>query len=187
MGLLYVFPVSLEEENFAEKNNDTIVLKTYGLPYIFWAYALASITVIIFMFFAVKGPIMKLASMGDETDSLLAYSLLGFIILLPFTILSFFFYEKRIIKDHQNLQLVHKLMGLTFFSEKWSLTGEETLTVETFLSGPNVARLNATEENQGFQNKGYFVLWLNFKDGRRIQIDRHSRKIDLEKLKTLLT
>ena len=45
MGLLYVFPVSLEEEGFAEVKDQTITLKTYGLPYVFWSYAAAIVAV----------------------------------------------------------------------------------------------------------------------------------------------
>ena len=47
--------------------------------------------------------------------------------------------------------------------------------------------MNSRADNVGFQNKGYFVLWLKSADGKKILIDRHSRKVDLEKLKALLT
>jgi hypothetical protein len=46
--------------------------------------------------------------------------------------------------------------------------------------------MKSNEENLGFQNKGYFILWIKTKEGKKIQIDRHSRKIDIEKLKSLL-
>ena len=97
MGLLYVFPVSLEEKDFVVIKDQTITLKTYGLPYLFWGYATAAIMVISFMFLAIKAPVLKLITLGDGTDSMLGYSLLVFIGLLPVFILSVFFYEKRLI------------------------------------------------------------------------------------------
>lgn len=186
MGLMYVFPVSEEETDFVVKNDGVMTLKTYGLPYIFWFYALASVSVIFFMFLAIKEPVLKLVQLGDDTDAMLGYSLLGFVGLLPVFVFAFFFYEKRIIRKKNELHLVHKIYGVTVFSEKFVLEGTDDFSVEPFLSSPNLARMNAKEENLGFQNKGYFILWLKSKKGQRIQVDRHSRKADLDKLKLLL-
>ncbi len=186
MGLMYVFPVAEDETDFYDKKDETLTLKTYGLPYIFWIYALCSVAVIFFMFLAIKAPVLKLIQLGDETDATLGYSLLSFIGLLPVFIFSFFFYEKRIIKHKNDLSLVHKVFGITVFKEKFLVENSDSLSVESFLTSPNVARMQSSQENAGFQNKGYFVLWLKSKDGKRIQIDRHSRKADLDKLKALL-
>jgi hypothetical protein len=185
MGLMYVFPVSEEEADFVKKD-DRLTLKTYGLPYIFWIYAICIVAVIFFMFLAIKAPVLKLIELGDETDATLGYSLLTFIGLLPVFIFAFFFYEKRIVKYKSELQLVHKVFGITVFSEKLILEDSDQLVVEPFLDSPNVARMKGGEEARGFQNKGYFVLWLKSKEGKKIQIDRHSRKIDLDKLRELL-
>lgn len=186
MGLLYVFPVGEDEADFVLKKDGALVLKTYGLPYIFWFYALAIILVILFMFLAIKEPVFKLAQLGDETDALLGWSLLTFIGSLPVIVLGFFFYEKRLIRRGKELALVHKVFGITVFSEKFLIEESEALVVEPFLSSPNVARMKGGEESVGFQNKGYFVLNLKSSEGKKIQIDRHSRKADLEKLKELL-
>lgn len=185
MGLLYVFPVSEEESDFVI-NHDSLVLKTYGLPYIFWIYAICVIAIISFMFTAIKDPILKLIYLGDDLDALLGYSLFGFVLTLPIIILGFFFYEKRIVKKNNELKIIHKVFGLTFFSEKFELDNQDTFSITPFLSTPNVARLNSSPENMGFQNKGYFILWLKTANGKKIKLDRHSRKIDLEKLKTML-
>jgi hypothetical protein len=187
MGLLYVFPVSKEESDFVINEDETLILKTYGLPYIFWIYALCIMTVIVFMFLAIKGPVLKLISLGDDTDKTLGFTLLTFVGLLPLIILSFFFYEKRIIKKHELITLSHRIFWMNLFSETFSLKSPERLKVTPYLSSPNVARIHQSEENVGFQNKGYFVLWLETLDGKKIQIDRHSRKSDLEKLKDLIT
>lgn len=186
MGLMYVFPVSTEETDFAKIENKTITLKTYGLPYIFWFYALCSVAVIFFMFLAIKEPVLKLVQLGDETDATLGYALLSFIGFLPVIIFGFFFYEKRIVKTTDSITLEYRVFGIKVFSETFELTSGDELTVESFISSPNVARMNANSDNTGFQNKGYFILWLKSKDNKKILIDRHSRKVDLEKLKGLL-
>ena len=183
MGLLYVFPVSTEEADFVKIEDQSITLKTYGLPYIFWLYALCSLAVVAFMFFAVKDPVLKLISLGDQTDANLGYALLTFIGLIPVMVLAFFFYEKRLVKTPQTITLEHRVFGLKLFSESFK---PKSLYVESFLDSPNVARMKGGEESVGFQNKGYFVLWLEREAGTRIALDRHSRKVDLEKLKSLL-
>lgn len=186
MGLLYAFPISLEENDFAEIKNETLVLKTYGLPYIFWGYAFAVLMVILFMFLAVKEPVLKLVSLGDETDAILGYSLLSFIGALPVMILAFFFFEKRIVRNKQFLSLEYRVFGLKVFSEKFTPAENNPFTVGPYLSSPNLARIKGGEEAAGFQNKGYFVIWMMTKEGKRIQLDRHSRKADLIKLEELL-
>lgn len=186
MGLLYVFPVSAEEKDFVDIASDRITLKTYGLPYIFWGYALAICLMILFMFLAIKAPILKLIALGDETDAMLGYALFGFLAFLPISLLSFFFYEKRIIKTKEEIILEYRLFGLKVFSEKFIPNPIDAFEISAFLSSPNVARSRGDEESAGFQNKGYFILWLKTQDGKRINIDRHSRKTDLIKLESLL-
>jgi hypothetical protein len=186
MGLLYVFPVSTEEADFVIKQDDGLILKSYGLPYIFWFYALCCVTVVFFMFLAIKGPALKLMELGDETDVTLGYALLSFIGLIPVAIFAFFFYEKRIIRQPLKISLEHRVFGIRVFRETFQLESSDHLTVEPYLTSPNVARMKGGAETAGFQNKGYFVLNLKDQQGRTIQLDRHSRKADLEKLKALL-
>lgn len=186
MGLMYVFPVSEEETDFVVKKDNQLILKSYGLPYIFWFYALCCIAVVFFMFLAIKQPVLKLISLGDETDAMLGYSLLTFIGSLPVAILAFFFYEKRIIKSQNVLTISHRVFGLPVLGQTYQLEANDHFEVTPFLTSPNVARMKSSEENVGFQNKGYFVLKLVSQSGKKIQIDRHSRKVDLEKLKAMI-
>jgi hypothetical protein len=186
MGLLYAFPVSLEETDFVDIKDNTMTLKTYGLPYIFWGYATAVLMVIFFMFLAVKAPVLKLVDLGDETDAMLGYSLLSFIGSLPVLIFSFFFFEKRIVKKTKLVTLEYRVFGLKLFSETFTPNDNEPYLVGPFLTSPNLARLKGGEESAGFQNKGYFCLWLNTNNGKVIQLDRSSRKADLVKLEGLL-
>lgn len=186
MGLIYVFPVSSEETDFVQRRDEKLILKSYGLPYIFWIYAVCIIAIVGLMFFAIREPVLKLVSLGDETDALLGYSLLSMIALSPAVILAFFFYEKRIIREGAKLSLEHRVFGLRIMRVKHEFKNNNDLIIEAFLDSPNVARMNRSPENVGFQNKGYFVLYLQ-KGEKKITLDRHSRKADLEKLKLLLT
>jgi hypothetical protein len=186
MGLMYVFPVSKEETDFVIEQEEKLVLKTYGLPYIFWLYAFCCIAVVFFMFLAIRPPVMKLIALGDETDAILGHALLSFIAFLPICILGFFFYEKRIIRSSLDLTIQHRLFALPIFTEKFLLSEIEDFAVDPFLSSPNIARMKNSEEGLGFQNKGYFILWMKTKTGKKISLDRHSRKVDLEKLKGLI-
>jgi hypothetical protein len=186
MGLMYVFPVSEDETDFAIKKDDMLILKTYGLPYIFWFYALCSVTVVFFMFLAIKEPILKLVSLGEDTDKTLGYSLLAFVGLMPVFIFSFFFYEKRITKRKNEIGLEHRVFGLKVFSEKFLMESQDHLEISNFVDSPNIARMKNTPESAGFQNRGYFTLHLIASDGKRILIDRHNRRVDLEKMKEML-
>lgn len=186
MGLLYVFPVSLDEVGFADKKENQLILKTYGLPYIFWIYALAILIALIFLFIAGLEPVLKYIQIGDELDALLGYSLLTFIGLLPIILVGFFFFEKRIIKSSSQISMHYRIFGIRVFSESFTMAENNPLSVDSFLSSPNVARMKNDESNLGFQNKGYHVLWLSTKDGKRIALDRHSRRADLLKLQSLL-
>ncbi len=186
MGLLYVFPVSKDEKDFIEESENQIIFKTYGLPYLFWGYALAIILVIFFMFLAIKAPVLKLIQLGDETDALLGYALLSVLGCLPLALMAFFFFEKRIIKRPGQLHLEYRIFKLPIFKEKFSVPKSSAFSVEPFLDSPNLARMKSKEEDLGFQNKGYFILWLKTEDGKKINVDRHSRKSDLIKLQSML-
>lgn len=186
MGLLYALPVSKEETDFVNVEPNQMTLKSYGLPYIFWGYALAIFMMLVFMFLAVKAPLFKLISLGDETDALLAYSLLGFICSLPVILFGFFFFEKRIIATKDLIKLEYRVYGLKFFTETFSPKKETYFDVLAYMDSPNVARIRGGDESLGFQNKGYFILWLTTDKDRKIQIDRSSRKADLVKLQTLI-
>lgn len=187
MGLMYVFPVSTEETDFIDLKEESITLKSYGLPYIFWIYAVCALAVVFFMFLAVKEPVLKLASLGDETDVMLGYSLLTFIGLIPVFVFGFFFYEKRIKKTKDQLSMQYRIFGIKVFSETFQCDPQDPFHIDAFLDSPNIAKMKGNEESVGFQNKGYFTLKLKTAQGKMIQIDRHSRKADLVKLQNLLT
>lgn len=192
MGLLYPFPATPEETDFVSIKNLTsgnkeVALRTYGLPYIFWGYAAASLSIVFFLWLAVQDSLTKLYSMGDPIDQLLVRSLQAFIVFLPVSSLAFFFYEKKIARNGSQLKIIQKLFWIPYFVRTYSLRKEDPFEILHYIDAPNMARIKSGPESVGFQNKGYFTLWAHLENGKKVMLDRHSRRIDLVGIKTLLT
>ena len=191
MGLLYPFPASAEETDFisietAQSGAKKIGLRTYGLPYIFWGYAAASLSIVFFLWLAVQDSLTKLYSMGDPVDQMLVRSLQAFLILLPICSLAFFFYEKKLSRCGDQLKIVQKLFWIPYSVRTYSLRKVEPFEVMHYIDAPNMARIKSGPESVGFQNKGYFTLWAHLGNGKKIMLDRHSRKADLVGIQALL-
>ncbi len=191
MGLMYVFPVSLEENErieliqVATEKKEYIILKTYGLPMIFWGYLASSFIVLASMWVASRSVIDKLLSYGDTGLAALAYLVYFSLIITPIILLGFFFYEKQIHKHKNKLIIVHKLFFLKIFSKKINLDSNESLEIIHFMDSPNMAKIYNKSELKLFENRGYFELKA-ISNSKSITIDRHSRKADLIKIKSLL-
>ena len=187
MGLMYIFPNDTSDSEHVIIDNHVITLRTYGLPPIFWAYGAAILTMIIILTISVWGPLSKLLSYNDPINNLIGYSLIIFLIALPFSVIGFFFYEKNICKDQNTLSIIHKLFFIKIKTQNYDLDKELPLFTKHYLDSPNMARAQGFKEMRGFQNKGHFLLYLKDKKGREVQIDRSSRKIDLEKMIKILS
>jgi hypothetical protein len=185
MGLLYVFPSEIEESDNIKIDSQKVTLRTYGLPYIFWVYALAILTAIFFLGLAVKGPLEKLLSYEDTINYVIGYGLIALLICVPLTLISLFFYEKEITRTNNEITIRHKLFYIPILKKVVSLENKK-LEVGHFLDSPNMARIQGGKEAIGFQNKGYFELNIVSDNGQRVFLDRHSRKTDLDKLLKLL-
>ena len=191
MGLMYPFPISKEESDFViiDDENSTTTIKSYGLPYLFWIYGLAALTVFSFMILGVWGTLMTLLYSADSINNALALSFLLFCGSLPVMLFIFFFYQKVITADHvsKKLHVIHKVAGLSFKRSIVQYTQNINLEIKHFLDSPNVARIQGDEQMRGFKNKGYFLLEAIPEDGSKvILIDRSSSKADLAKIKKLL-
>lgn len=192
MGLMYIFPVALDENERTElivnpeNGKQTIILKTYGLPMIFWGYLGAAFIVLGTMWLATQSIIHKLISYDDFTLKGLGYLVQYTLILTPLVLLGFFFYEKHLKKSGQNITLIYKVFFIPFFSKKILLDHSDALSVDHFMDSPNMAKIYNKTELKGFENKGYFELHALSK-GKSISIDRHSRKADMIKMKELLS
>lgn len=191
---MYIFPTSdaPEEGDRAEQKDGAIILRTYGLPMIFWGYFLAAASVVFLMWFASRDIIQKLISYDDPSLYLLGHLVQWFLILSPFVALCFFFYEKVITKKATNLSITYRLFFIPFFKKNYQLQSHDSLEVNHFLASPNMAKLRRqqgidnAEALKHFETKGYFELDLVDKAGRKINFDRHSRKADLIKLREIL-
>ncbi|MBP9679923.1 MAG: hypothetical protein KBD76_00845 [Bacteriovorax sp.] len=186
MGLMYIFPVSENEGDRVEiKEDKTIILKTFGLPYIFWGYLAAGLIVLASMWLASRSTLDKLISYQDKGLVALGLMVKFTLILTPIILLGFFFYEKQIKKSGNKLKLIYKIFFIPVAQKTILLDSSEALSVNHFMDSPNMAKIYNKTELKAFENRGYFELKAK-SAGVDILIDRHSRKADLLKLKDLL-
>jgi hypothetical protein len=184
MGLIYIFPAEESEiDRITIHPNQSITLKTYGLPMIFWGYLGAILVVIGAMWIGIRGVIQKMLTYEDPTLIFLALLVKWTLLLSPLILLAFYFYEKNITKKENELIITHKLFFMPIFRKKIKIS---SFLVEHYLDSPNLAKLRSNDESRGFENKGYFQL-LALSNDKKIFIDRHSRKIDLIKMSELLS
>lgn len=181
-----MFPVSEEETDRVKIKENTITIKSYGLPMIFWGYLLAILVVIGAMYLAVSEPINKLIATGDQINIILSYAVLGVIFGLPTLLLALYFYEKSITKSGNTLTLTHKVFWIPLMKKSIELRDKDAIELHHFMDSPNVAKMRAQPELRGFENKGYYELFATNKEEKAIFIDRHSRKADIIKIRDLL-
>ena len=185
-----MFPVSEDEQDridFSTKNNNkAITLKSYGLPLIFWAYLVIILTVITAMFIAIKGPIEKLIMTGDPINIALSYCALIVLFGLPTTLLALYFYEKLIFKCDDQIIITHRIFWLPIWRKVILLKSSDSIEINHFSDGPNVAKIRQDHAMKGFENKGYFELFAIEPDNKKVFLDRHSRKADVAKMRDLL-
>jgi hypothetical protein len=186
MGLMYQFPNDLDDHQHIIRLENTVTIRTYGLPPIFWGYLAAILLIYTMMMIGISDPLSKLATMPETIDQIIFYVVLSFLTLFPIVAIGFFFYEKNIITDQKQMKILHKLFFIPIAKKELALD-QYHFQIEHFLDSPNMARMHTKEEMKGFENKGYFQLIAVHKtNNSRLHIDRSSRKIDLDKLKTIL-
>ena len=191
MGLLYILPLSEDEREHVEVRRPTsggaaIVLKSYGLPAIFWGYFAAICLIILIMFMAVHVPLKKLICSNDTFDLALGVVVYATLFLIPAVLSAYFFYEKALEKCGTRLLIRHRIFGIPVAQKKLVLKTDLPFEVMNFRASPNMARLQKRPEMRGFYNQGYFELFASLENGQKVFIDRHSRKADLLKMVELL-
>ena len=194
MGLMYIFPVTDDqsEGDRALVVEQKLILKTYGLPMIFWGYLAAALSVILIMWLASRAVIEKLLTYEDPTLIFLGHLVQWTLFLSPIIMLAFFFYEKVLTKKGLEITVGHRIFFITFWKRTYKLENANAMVVEHFMASPNMARLRNKqglgdpEALKHFENKGYFELNITTDKKASVNIDRHSRKADLVKLKDLL-
>lgn len=196
MGLMYIFPVTddASEGDRASVRDSKLILKTYGLPMIFWGYLAAAMSVLLIMWLASRAVIAKILTYQDDAVLLFLGHLVQWtLVLTPIVLLGFFFYEKVLEKKGQALSITHKIFFIPLWKKTYELTSKDSIMVKHFMDSPNMAKLRASQGLGGaeamkhFENKGYFELSIQTPKKPSISIDRHSRKADLVKMKELLS
>jgi len=185
MGLLYIMPIELDEVDRVRVKEDTLLLKSYGLPLIFWGYLAAVLIVIFAMGIAIVDPLFKLYQTNDAINQALVLVCSVTLIGVPFGFIALFFIEYRLEKNKNTLKKSYHLFGVPIYVKKLSLDAQKSFEVIHHLDSPNMAKMQGDEELRGFQNKGYFVLTAKTST-KTVWVDRSSRKTDLIKLKNLL-
>lgn len=183
MGLLYPFPVSVKESDHVKIHDQTLILRSYGLPLLFWGYLAAILSLLFIMYLAIQDPLAKLRKIEDAINMALVYSVIACFVLIPFSLLAFFFYEKILMKRRNSFIVIHRVFYIPFLKQRLELTGD--FKIRHFLASPNVARQTDDPQMQAFQNRGHFYLYATTSKGEK-RIDRHSQKRELEKLRELL-
>lgn len=187
MGLLYQFPIEENElDDRINITNDTLTIRNYGLPMIFWGYLLAMLSMIIIIILAIKTPALKLASTDDTINKFLGYGVLVFLAILPVCILNFYFFDKKISKKDAELTLSYSVFWIPFWSKKISLKDAKSLEMNHFIDSPNVAAIEKKPNMTGFQNHDYHELFAVNTNSKKILVDRNSRRGEIKKLLTLL-
>lgn len=175
----------LDDRIIVNKDKNELILRSYGLPMVFWGYLMALLAVIFFMILAIKGPLLKVLTGDDSLNRLIGAAVLALLVLGPITLLGFFFYEKEIAKRGKDLTVTHKVFYIPFKRFSADLTRGE-LELEHFLDSPNMAAQEKKQGMAGFENRGYFKLVLKKEDGKSFLVDRNSRRGEMRKLKELL-
>ncbi len=186
MGLLYIFPTEKHEGDRIQITSNEAILKTYGLPYIFWFYAGGILLILSLLFLAIYGPLSKLASYGTGLDQIILTAVGALFILCPLILAGFFFYEKQIKVMGNKIIITHKIFYIALKSNEYTLHPQEKFEIRHYLESPNMARLSGQKDLRGFQNKGYFELYFKDENNKLTFLDRHSRKSDLQKIKKML-
>lgn len=185
MGLLFQTPVELNElDDRIKIKEETLILKTYGLPMVFWGYLAALFVVLFFMILAIKDPLIKVLTGEDTINKVIGILLTGLLTFGPLTLLGFYFYEKVIKKKKDQLVIIHKTFFLPLIKKSYQID-PGSIEIEHFLDSPNMAALDKKQGMAGFENRGYFKLMAT-SEGKKILIDRNSRRGEMRKLKELL-
>ena len=187
MGLFYQFPSRLDPaDDRIRVEGDTLIIKTYGPPGIFWVYLVAIFSVMFFLGWASRN---SLSTMWDGTDFVNRMLVVGVGLLMGSLIpalLGIFFYEKILCKNKRDLKVIHRIFGIPLKCSRHKLLLDGSFEIVHCLDSPNMARREGQEEGRGFQNNGFYQLKALVGESAALIVDRHSHSRELRKLKDLL-
>jgi hypothetical protein len=190
MGLMFQMPLEeneLDDRIEFSKENNSLRLRSYGLPMIFWGYLAAVLSVVFFMILAIKAPILKILSSDDALNHFLAYCVISLFIFGPLIAVGFYFYEKEIFKQNNKIKVIHKVFFIALKTHHIEISADNQLTLIHLLDSPNVAKAQKKDGMAGFENRGYYQVFVNDTSGKRVLVDRNSRRGEMKKLVKLLS
>ncbi len=187
MGLIYLFPTEDNDPDHFIKGENSLTLRSYGLPPLFWAYALAVCGILFLLYLPIHEPLQKYKEIGESFDQYFITALYILMIGSPLVLLSFFFFEKQIHLSKGMITLISKLFFLTIRTQKIPYSSADSLEVGHFIDSPNMARIKDDRAMKAFYNRGYHELVFKpTNSDKQIIIDRAARKADLVKIKELM-
>lgn len=184
MGLLYVFPDSIDDSEHVKLEENTLCITSYSLPYIFYGYFAGVLIVLVTMYALIHNGLDQLLQYQDPIDIFLAYSVYGVGILIFLTGIFLLTFKKSIIIHNTNhLQINYKALGITFFKKSIEIENHFQWIISKLEPTPNVAKVQNDPAMARHFNKGYFELQcIDVKNNRAFRIDRSNQKRDLTKL-----
>lgn len=186
MGLLFQTPVEINElDDRIQVVDEELIIRTYGLPMIFWGYLTAIFGVIFFMILAIKGPLITVLNGTDALNKVIALAVIALLVGGPLILLALYFYEKEIRKKANKLTITHKVFFIPVRKHLLDITPEQ-LKLEHHLDSLNQAALEKKQGMAGFENRGYFKLVVEREGKKNLLIDRNSRRGEMRKLLELL-
>lgn len=188
MGLLFQFPNqhNPEDDRIHVDEENSLTLKTYGLPWVFWGYLVAILAVIFFMSLAIRSPLESIFAGDDQINTFLGHLVIVTMAIIPLSVFCILFYEKILIKKNDKLIVIHRLFWTPFRKTVYQLSHKEAVELRHFLEAPNIARIKHEKGLEAFENRGHYEVIVTLVDKRQIVIDRHSQKHDIKKFIELL-
>ena len=184
-------PASIEEIDHVKieenANGKKLIIKSYGLPYMFWGYFLILMALEIAMYLSISSFIFKLLESENSLDLLLAYGCLATMLLIPLFSISMLFFQKNIIREENKLTIEFRIFWIKVRQKVFRFdNNQDKLEVTHLLESPNMAKIQKNPNTRAFENQGHYILTL-WSNSKPHFIDRHTRKQDLTKLANLIT
>jgi len=91
MGLIYQFSTDINDHDHVKAFESSIMLRSYGLPAIFWLYLILGLMALSLLTIAVWPSVMKILESKQMIDQIIGLGLLITIFFIVTTFITFFF------------------------------------------------------------------------------------------------
>jgi len=178
-------PTTIEESsNIIRLDDGKILIKSYPPSKTLWNYFYLIITSIFIMSFVTKGLIITLFTSDNHFDQILGLLTVLAFTCIPTSALGLLCYQKRILKDKNNISISHFILGIRFRKHNIKPI---LYNVEIQNTRPNQARINAKQEFQSYNNKDYYNLFVTDTFQTKILLDRSTDENSMNRLMQILS